>query len=89
MASACRTALARMKMRTPVDGHPEAHEGESAWLLGAMLAGGTRWRGAERSRSTKAAEQSQREEEEEKDFSFDFSPRATKIEAAVMRGGAK
>jgi hypothetical protein len=54
-----------------------------------MLAGGTRWRGAERSRSTKAAEQSQREEEEEKDFSFDFSPRTTKIEAAVMRGGAK
>jgi hypothetical protein len=29
----------------------------------------------------KAPEQSQCEEEEEKDFSFDFSPRATKIEA--------
>jgi hypothetical protein len=69
-----------MKTRTPVDGDPEAHEDGSAWLLGAVLTGGARWRGAERSG---------REEEEENDFSFDFSPRATKVEAEVTRGAAE
>jgi hypothetical protein len=33
-----------------------------------------------------ATERSQHEEEEEKDFSFDFSPRVTKIEAVVTWG---
>jgi hypothetical protein len=47
------------------------------------------WRKEDRSGSMEATEQSQCEEEEEKDFSFDFSPRVTKIEAAVTRGGAK
>jgi hypothetical protein len=46
--------MIRMKMRTPVDGHPKAHG--SAWLLRAVLAGGTWWRGAERSRSVEAVE---------------------------------
>jgi hypothetical protein len=48
--------MIRMKMRTPVDGHPEAHEDGSAWLLGAVLAGGTWWRGAEQSRSVEVVE---------------------------------
>jgi hypothetical protein len=78
-----------MKMRTPVDDHPEVHEDGSAWLLKAVLTGGARWRGAERSGSMEAIEQSQREEEEEKDFSFDFSPWMMKIEAAVTQGDAE
>jgi hypothetical protein len=62
-----------MKMRTPVDGHPEVHEDRNTCLLRVVLACGVRWRGAERSGSTEAAEQSprwERKEEEEKDFSF-------------------
>jgi hypothetical protein len=48
--------MIRMKMRTPVDGHPKAHEDGSAWLLGAVLAGGTWWRGAEQERGSSRVE---------------------------------
>jgi hypothetical protein len=73
----------------PVDNHPEAHEDGSAWLLGAVLASGARWRGAEWSGSTEAAEQSprwEREEEEEKDFSFGEGGRVRRRQRGLVRG---